>query len=360
MTSNPQSIVRATRRFEGWLKLQTTVVPADLRLKHEKMAEDAFSFLRATFYRWLEQWPLVCPGLLDAPHVTAIGDVHVENFGTWRDEEGRLIWGVNDLDDACELPYVQDLVRLATSARLALRAGRLDVSLRQACGEVLDGYRASLEKGGRPIVLAERHKWLRDIAVAELRDPAGFWAKLQELPATAERGPFEVLRASLPKSSDHVVIARRAAGVGSLGRQRFAAVASLGGSRVGREAKALVPSARAFLTNEAEDPMSRVRLLENAVRVRDPFLTFRDGWVIRRLAPDCLKIELGQFPTRRYERKLLRSMGWETANMHLATASAEVLLRDLDKRRKGWLVGAVEAMTDVVIGDWRDWKKART
>ena len=30
----------------------------------------------------------------------SVGDLHVENFGTWRDSEGRLIWGINDFDEA--------------------------------------------------------------------------------------------------------------------------------------------------------------------------------------------------------------------------------------------------------------------
>src|SRR5260370_32652719 len=49
--------------------------------------------------------------------VLAVGDLHVENFGTWRDAEGRLTWGVNDFDEAYPLPYTIDLARLATSVR---------------------------------------------------------------------------------------------------------------------------------------------------------------------------------------------------------------------------------------------------
>ena len=44
-----------------------------------------------------------------------VGDLHVENFGTWRDVEGRLVWGVNDFDEAYALPYTNDLVRLVAS-----------------------------------------------------------------------------------------------------------------------------------------------------------------------------------------------------------------------------------------------------
>ena len=81
----------ATRQYEAWLRRQTSIVARDLRLKHERMAQGPFVFLRATFYRWLQLWPTICPKLDDAPSVFAVGDLHVENFGTWRDAEGRLI-----------------------------------------------------------------------------------------------------------------------------------------------------------------------------------------------------------------------------------------------------------------------------
>ena len=57
------------------------------------MRADPFVFLRATFYRWLQLWPTICGALDDAPPVLAVGDLHIENFGTWRDREGRLILG---------------------------------------------------------------------------------------------------------------------------------------------------------------------------------------------------------------------------------------------------------------------------
>ena len=355
MARYQHSILETTKRYESWLRRQTDVIEGDLRKKHRKMAHDPFTFLRATFYRWLELWPQVCESLTDAPRLLAIGDLHVENFGTWRDEEGRLIWGVNDVDDACELPYAQDLVRLTTSAQLALQAGDLDISLREACEAVIDGYRSSLERGGRPIVLAERHAWLREIAVAELRDPAGFWDELQKLPTYAHGAPPE-LRQALPARATEIRTVVRAAGVGSLGRRRLASLASVGHSFVAREAKALAPSALAFLTGKSESPRRRASLIQRAVRVPDPFLVFPKGWIVRRLAPDCSKIELGQFPSRRQDQRLLRAMGWETANLHLATGTAEQLTKDIDRRPKRWLEKAVKAMTDVVRKDWKAWK----
>jgi uncharacterized protein (DUF2252 family) len=92
------NIVKSTRRFESWLGERIPLVPADIRAKHERMAESAFPFLRATFYRWMQLWEKLCADVAVAPRVLAVGDLHIENFGTWRDIEGRLVWGVNDFE----------------------------------------------------------------------------------------------------------------------------------------------------------------------------------------------------------------------------------------------------------------------
>ncbi len=78
-------IQKASRQYEAWLGRHTKIVESDLELKHQHMAEDPFQFLRATFYRWAQIWPQVCADLSKAPRVLAVGDLHVENFGTWRD-----------------------------------------------------------------------------------------------------------------------------------------------------------------------------------------------------------------------------------------------------------------------------------
>src|SRR5437867_6175191 len=109
----------------------------------------------------------------------ALGDLHIENFGTWRDTEGRLVWGVNDVDEVCRLAYMQDLVRLATSTLFAIREHYLAVSDRAACDAILQGYARGLAEGGRAVVLAEHHRSLREFAHAALRDPVKFWRKLQ-------------------------------------------------------------------------------------------------------------------------------------------------------------------------------------
>src|SRR5271169_661415 len=134
------NVVKATRQFEAWLAQRTHIDQRDLRLKHFNMKADVFPFLRATYYRWAQIWPQVCPGLAQAPQVLAVGDLHVENFGTWRDVEGRLIWGVKDVDGSWPMAYTIDLRLLSVSAHLAAEAGHLPIKREDICGAMLDCY----------------------------------------------------------------------------------------------------------------------------------------------------------------------------------------------------------------------------
>ena len=173
------NVVAATKAYENWARQHIVLLDPDLRLKHERMREAAFPFLRATFYRWVTLYREASPELAATPQVLAVGDLHIENFGTWRDAEGRLIWGINDFDEAAPMPYTIDLVRLATSAILAKRDEALSIGARKAAAAILQGYRAAIERGaGAPFVLEERNPALRAMATGEERDPVRFWAKL--------------------------------------------------------------------------------------------------------------------------------------------------------------------------------------
>src|ERR1700759_2591308 len=125
------------------------------------MRESAFIFLRATYFRWAKRIGIVCPELMNAPQVLSVGDLHLENFGTWRDADGRFVWGVNDFDEAAVMPCVLDLVRLAATIRLAPDRA---VDNRAAAVALLKGYRQGLEVP-QPALLDEGETWLRDYAI---------------------------------------------------------------------------------------------------------------------------------------------------------------------------------------------------
>jgi hypothetical protein len=349
-------ILEATRSYERWMAQHIPIVKADLAHKHERMAESPFVFLRGTFYRWAQVWPTVCASLACAPAVPSVGDLHIENFGTWRDIEGRLVWGVNDVDEACRLSYANDLVRVATSGILAARHDRITAAPRELCDALLEGYSKSIEEGGRPVILAEHYRWLRKIALNELRDPTVFWPKFDALRAATGDIPHTLLKSALPGRGLPYRALKRVAGVGSLGRRRIVALATWHGGRIAREAKAWLPSAASWATNRTAAGLAATTLLGRAVRMPDPCLRFESGWIVRRLAPDCSRIELNTLPVVRDEERLLNAMGWEAANIHLGRPVAAVR-RDLRNRPRRWLERAAIAMADTVETEWRQWVK---
>ena len=99
-------------------------------------------------------------------------------------------------------------------------------------------------------------------------------------------------------------------------------------------------------------------VVDRAVRCRDPFVQLQGRWIVRRLAPDCSRIELSSLPEERAETRLLHAMGWETANIHLGSRSiVKAVNQDLARRSKGWLDRAAEAMTKATKEDWNAWKE---
>jgi hypothetical protein len=354
----------ATRSYETWLAaaLPAPLVPSDLEQKHKLLADakDAFPFFRGTYYRWVQHaeksdWS-------DAPRVMAIGDLHVANFGSWRDAEGRLCWGVNDFDEADELPYVNDLVRLAASVRFAKRSGALRVKLSHACEAILDGYRQALAAGGLPFVLEEHHPHLRSLAMQADRNPRVFWRKMNRLlvepPVEAPAEARTLLEDAFPVAGLAPQIRTRPkAGVGSLGRPRFVAIASWKGGWLCREAKAAAPPATAWLRND--DFGSRAQeALARAIRSPDPFYRPCGRWIVRRLGPRSSRIELEQLRFADLIR-ILRAMASETANVHLGTpGAAEAIAADLPRRTNGWLLEAARRMSVELEQDWLAWREA--
>jgi hypothetical protein len=366
--ANKKVILDITTRYEAWLRTQTTVVEGDLLRKHQMMRESPFPFLRATFYAWAEMWPDVFPEESKAPAVTAVGDLHLENFGTWRDLEGRLAWGINDFDEAATLPYTSDLVRLATSAMLARDDARLRASAKDLANAFLDAYTACLRDAGegQPIIFAERHRRIGETILSDLVKPGSFWKKkLTEAYATSRDVPppcESALRAALPTGVLNVHIRPRMAGVGSLGRQRFLAIGEWNGGRVAREAKAIVPSAAVWA--HTVGPLTATggafdHLLRTSKRSPDPFLHTRNGFVVRRLAPDTDKIEITSLG-RAQEVELAALMGMEVANVHLATpGAAAAVVSDLERRPDGWLLAAASRMAALTEESHKAWKKKK-
>src|ERR1700678_1687323 len=354
---------RARASYEAWMRTCTEVVPSDLRLKHEQMKQDPFLFLRGTFYRWAQQWPSVCADVCDAPRVVAVGDLHVNSFGTWRDAEGRLCWGVDDFDEAYPLAYTNDLVRLAASLKIVVDAEGLSIKLKEGCKAILEGYSDSLRAGGQPIVLAEREQKLGKLGVDSFKPPTDFWEKLNRLPVIRQPLAKDLKRAlekTLPDASMGYKVVRRQAGLGSLGQERFVAIGKWQGGDIAREAKLMTPSACSWLNGQIEHRQSWYqRAISSAVRSHDPFQLIDGPWLIRRLSPDSNPIDIQTLPKHSDEAMLLYAMGSEAANVHLGTKNqTKKILKDLKMRKRDWLQDAAEHMAKALEKDWKRYRKS--
>jgi hypothetical protein len=348
MTSIKQDLVA----YEKWLGEQCDVVAADLDLKHRRMRKSGFDFLRATYFRWALTIETLCRRLASAPQVLCIGDIHIENYGTWRDADARLVWGINDFDEAAVMPYTFDLLRLTTSATLA---PDLQLSAAAVSAAILKGYRSGLKKP-RAVLLDEDGGALRSYANPSGKSNRDFW---QEVKAYADADPPDQVRksltAALPEGARVKRFAARSKGGGGLGRPRFLVIAKWNSGQVLREAKALVPSAWAW----AHDSDQRSRFLDvagGAYRSPDPLLRIEGNFILRRIAPDSRKIDFADVQTSRLTEVLLAAMAADLASVHAASEQVDQITADLGQRPDAWLKEACEAAVAATKRDFSAYK----
>jgi len=345
------NIQEATQSYESWMRKCSTIIESDLRTKHQQMKEDVFLFFRGTYYRWAQLFP----------KVLSCGDLHVGSFGTWRDSEGRLSWGVDDFDEAFPLPYANDLVRLATSVKMLTDCELLTIKLKIACEAIVEGYKQTLQLGGRPIVLADQEKYLQRLGMAAIKPSKEFWAKLNALPVVSGRLPKNLraaIKKTLPLGLDYKLV-RRKAGMGSLGQLRFVAIGDWKGGCVAREAKGLVPSSSTWVAGRTGRGQGYYQeAIRGAVRSPDPFQRIVGDWLIRRLSPDSNPIEIVNLARDSDEEELLYAMGSEAANVHLGTTkSVRKIVKHLHQAKPNWLRSASKEMAKAMEREWKQYNR---
>jgi hypothetical protein len=117
----------------------------------------------------------------------------------------------------------------------------------------------------------------------------------------------------------------------------------------------------AWAHGRGKSQKSNFRALSNGkYRAPDPFLHVRHKFIIRRVAADARKIELGDNAGTILHLRLLWAMGFDLASIHAATPqSVRKIKADLSKRPSGWLNAAAETATTEVRRDFREWKRYR-
>jgi hypothetical protein len=359
-------IVGATTNYDAWLTAMKPAFRHDLEAKSADMARSPADFLRSTFYWWACRFPVLCPDLQDAPAVRAAGDVHVANFGTWISADARLRWGLNDFDEACVLPFTNDLVRLAASALVA----RTDLDPDTTASAILDGYTSCLQANDPGAADVADDDELA-VAVAAARVPArAYYAKLRksEKLNDAERGHLAPVVSRLRDITAGGELYRRVAGRGSLGRVRVFALRKRSGNAL--EAKRVLRSAWAWAARggpgtpaDGDDRNEDQRaLLQDSRRHRDPLSWMETlgghEWVLRRLTPERATIAFadGTAVSADLAGGLLRRMGAATAGIHLLSGDPAPLLSYLAARPAGWLTAAAAAMQAGTLTDFAAWQ----
>jgi len=375
-----------------------------LALKRRKMAQSAFAFYRGTgdlFYaRWLK--PLL---RIAAPSVWLNGDMHLENFGTYRGDNRLTYFDIGDFDDAARGPAVIDLLRFATGIILA--APQLGLARKDAkalAGHGLARYRAALADG-KPRWLERRTATgaigdlLRDLerrsqadllekrtvlknGKRRLRFDTGKAIKLGKVEASAIIQAIArfARRRAHPEFFEVLDVAQRVAGLGALGRPRYVALIKGNGGKDGQsliDLKAQPGSALVKALTKARhrqpdfvNEARRVVAIEYHLQAAAPaFLTDikigKSAFTFRELQPDQDKLEAVHLAgaASRQEDAIgamgdliawaqLRASGWHEG----ATIDDLMAWASMRKRGEDWVDSVLtlaDAAATATEGDWR-------
>lgn len=216
-----------------------------MRLKYARMAESPFVFFRGTCHLFYQHWTAQSEPF-NAPAAWISGDLHFENFGAYKGDNRLVYFDINDFDEAALAPASWELARFMAS--LFVGAGTIGIEHEQALllgQQFLDSYRAVLRTGkARWLERSTADGMVRELLrVLKKRQRSDLLAKrcvvkgsvrrlrcdnLKALPVSdADREKVLKFLARFAKSQAHpeffevLDVARRIAGTGSLGLERY-------------------------------------------------------------------------------------------------------------------------------------------
>ena len=135
------------------------------------------------------------------------------------------------------------------------------------------------------------------------------------------------------------------------------ALAEWRGGPIAREAKSLTPSAFAWAARDRKPRNYYAKLLNAAIRCPDPMFKVRGIWIVRRLLPECERVELTGLPKPHDDTKLLHAMGWEAGNVHCGDVRQRKAVAADVKGGGEWFYKSACDMLDATIEDWHHWKE---
>ena len=174
-------------------------------LRMERMLENPFAFYRGTA-------GLMAMDLARDPHsgivVAACGDAHISNFGFYASPERKLVFDLNDFDEAGAAPWDWDLKRLVTSVVVGgMHAEYTEREVRKAAQGTVRAYRSALT------TMLERNPYERYYMHSNIR----FARSL--LSADAQKVLHHAIRTARKRTNQRAV--RRTTQIDHDGRLRF-------------------------------------------------------------------------------------------------------------------------------------------
>ncbi len=351
--------------------------PAAFRVKFRKMAGSAFAFYRGTaclFYHDLGsgQTQATDGDFLDE-HTSRVwihGDLHAENFGTYLASNGRLIFNVNDFDEAYVGPFTWDLKRFAASAALIGYTKALsDEMISRLVRTYAAAYReriAALAAGAAP---AEVPPFTLDTArgpllgalrdarartrfellasMTEIRDherrfaPGGGALELDAATREKVLAAFESYLATLPRSSlnrpdSHRVkdvVGRRGIGIGSAGLPSFNILLEGNSDALENDVviylkQAGIPAVSRHITDAAvrdyfRHEGHRTVISQRALQAHaDPWLGWTElegeGQLVAEVSPYAVDLDWSDLDEPEEIAEVVADLGRATATMHAA------------------------------------------
>jgi uncharacterized protein (DUF2252 family) len=336
--------------------------PERLAMKYQKMRFNEFAFMRGTCHLFYNRLTSGIK-LRKTPLVWVCGDLHLENFGSYKGSNREVYFDLNDFDEASLAPAGWDLVRMLTSIEVgALGAGIKQKKSRAAtlCRIFVDAYAHALVDGKtywleRETATGPIHQLLSSLRERKRSDFLDSRTENKDnkrviridgkkaLAVTSQqRTAVTNLLVSFAKTRPtpefyHVEdVARRIAGTGSLGLDRFIVLINGEGGRNGNyllDLKLAVPSSlKPYLTAKQPTWINQAqRVVELQKRIQAVPMAFlnsveMDGasYVLRALQPSEDRISISGpeiDPTALGE--LVHSLGQMVAWAHLRTTGRQ-------------------------------------
>ena len=145
--------------------------PELVKQKFSKMFSNYYFYFRGTFAQYYRDQDssmnLLKTKIIDddSALIPLLGDPHLENFGVFKDKEGRMIVDFNDFDTASYGPYYEDLRRFLLSFYVTLKSLGIysDELMSQISDSYFKGYQEKLESSNGSDPIRAQSDWSKPV-----------------------------------------------------------------------------------------------------------------------------------------------------------------------------------------------------